>query len=384
MRKDREERYERPVDLARDIENSLAGRPLVAAPESKAYRTRKFLRRNKTAVRAVALVAVALSVGLGYRPAADEYREWSETKRMNAFEVLAQHPDPAVVTDAAARERIKATGKPWKIKHTASGIVMLLCPPGEFLMGSTEKHRQSGEVQHRRVIRKAFYLSKNEVSKAEWRSIAGSNMGGFKGDDLPVESVSWNVIHEDFLAASRGFFRLPSEAEWECACGSGTTTAYSFGDTITKDQSCFQSGNPVACGSLSANPWGFREMHGNIWEWVADAWASYPAEGGIGAARANRRGRGPRLARRRLVRLCVQLPRRQPRQRRPRGHGRPPRVPCREGTPLISSTLFPLSFTLRFFHIEHAERAISSRAVVGAGDEALGRRARQRPGHCRP
>jgi formylglycine-generating enzyme required for sulfatase activity len=181
-------------------------------------------------------------------------------------------------------------------------IELLKLPPGEFLMGSPapEKDRQGNEVQHRRVIRKAFYLSQNEVSKAEWRAIAGSDAGYFKGDGLPVESVSWNHIREDFLAASRGFFRLPSEAEWEYACRAGTTTAYSFGDTITKEQACFQTGKPVACGSLPANPWGFHEMHGNVWEWVEDAIAPYPNDGGTeeparaaeGGASSNRVLRG--------------------------------------------------------------------------------------------
>jgi formylglycine-generating enzyme required for sulfatase activity len=233
---------------------------------------------------------VALAVGLGYRPATEAYREWSETRRMNAFEVLAQDPDPAVVTDADARERIKATGKPWKIRHTASGIVMLLCPPGEFLMGSpeTETNRRESETQHKRAIRAAFYLSQNEVSKAEWRMMTGKDPGYFKGDPLPVESVTWNDTQEDFVAPSRGFFRLPSEAEWEYACRAGTTTAYSFGDTITTEQARFDGRDgPVACGSFPANPWGFHDMHGNIWEWVEDAYAEYPKGGGTEeAARA--------------------------------------------------------------------------------------------------
>ena len=290
MRKDREERYERPLDLARDIGNYLAGQPLVAAPESRAYRLRKFLRRNKTAVQATALVVIALTVGLGFRPAAEAfhewYHEWSETKRMNAFEVLAQDPDPTVVTDADARERIKATGKPWKIRHTASGIVMLLVPPGEFLMGSPEsdKDHRHDETQHKRVIRSAFYLSQFEVSKAEWRAIAAKDAGSFKADRLPVESVSWNNIHENFLAPSRDFFRLPSEAEWEYACRAGTTTAYSFGDAITNERARFGGNDnkhgPVACGRFPANPWGFHDMHGNVWEWVEDVYADYPKDGG--------------------------------------------------------------------------------------------------------
>ena len=299
MRKEPQNRYQSALELRRDIDLYLEGKPIGAGPDTLGYRTRKFLRRNKTAVRAVALVAVALSVGLGYRPAADAYREWSETKRMNAFEVLAQDPDPAVVTDAAARERIKATGKPWKIKHEVSGIVMLLVPSGEFLMGSpeTEKDRLRNEVQHKRVIRQAFYLSQNEVSRAEWRAIAGSDPGAFKGDDMPVESVSWENIHDKFVRPSRGFFRLPSEAEWEYACRAGTTTAYSFGDTITKEQACFGNQKPVACGSLPANAWGFHEMHGNIWEWVEDAYADeYPKGGGTEEAARTAEG-GARVLR---------------------------------------------------------------------------------------
>ena len=190
---------------------------------------------------------------------------------------------PVPITDADARERIKATGKPWKIRHTVSGIVMLLVPPGEFLMGSpeTETDRSEDETQHKRVISAAFYLSQNEVSKAEWRAVTGKDAGRFKGDALPVESVSWNDIQEDFVAPSRGFFRLPSEAEWEYACRVGTTTAYSFGDTITTKQARFGAGDdPVACGSFPANPWGFHDMHGNVWEWVEDVYAGYPKDGG--------------------------------------------------------------------------------------------------------
>ena len=300
MRKEPQQRYQTAIDLRRDIDSYLEGKPIGAGPDSFAYRARKFLRRNRTVVKAAALVVVALAVGLGFRPASDAYREWSETKRMHAYEVLAQDPDPAVVTDADARERIKATGKPWKIRHTASGIVMLLCPPGEFLMGSpeTEKDRPSDERQHKRVIRSAFYLSQFEVSNAQWRAMTGKDAGYFKGDGLPVESVSWNMIHDEFLVASRDFFRLPSEAQWEYACRAGTTTAYSFGDTITQEQARFGiDDGPVACGKFPANPWGLHDMHGNVWEWCEDAYGPYPSQGGteeaatvVGAFRVLRGG----------------------------------------------------------------------------------------------
>ena len=299
MRKEPQHRYPTATHLAEDIQRYLKGEPLDAAPESRGYRVRKWLRRNRTAVRGVAIGAVMLAVGLSIPPLKAKVDDMREVARMNAYKVLAQEPDPSVVTDADARERIKATGKPWKIRHTASGIVMLLCPPGEFLMGSpeTETDRGEDETQHKRVIRAAFYLSRNEVSKAEWRAVTGKDAGRFKGDALPVESVSWNDIQEDFVAPSRGFFRLPSEAEWEYACRAGTTTAYSFGDTITTKQARFGAGDdPVACGSFPANPWGFHDMHGNVWEWVEDAYDEYPKGGGTEEAASTAEG-GARVLR---------------------------------------------------------------------------------------
>jgi len=200
-------------------------------------------------------------------------------------EVLDQRPDPAVVTDAAARARMEATGLPWKVRDKKTGVVMLLCPPGEFMMGSpaSEARRVDDETQHRRVIRTAFYLSETEVTQEVWEKAMGANPSYFKGATGPVEQVSWNDCVR--FCESSGL-RLPTEAEWEYACRAGTTTAYSFGDTITEKQARFGSGDgPVACGSFPANPWGFHDMHGNVWEWVEDEYGEYPKEGGTEVAR---------------------------------------------------------------------------------------------------
>jgi serine/threonine protein kinase/formylglycine-generating enzyme required for sulfatase activity len=265
MRKDREERYERPLDLARDVENYLAGRPLDAAPEWPEYRVRKWLRRNRKGVLAAMLAVAALGLGFAAIPAHARYRDWVETRRVTAFEVLEAEPDPAIVTDQKAYKRIKAIGKPWKIRHVASGIVMLLVPHGEYLRGPFDQLR-------RRYVFEPFYLSQREVSKAEWRAMVGTDIGGFAGDELPVEQVSWNLVQSRFLSAARGALRLPFADEWEYACRAGTTTLFSFGDTIDAEQVCFRSTSPVACGSLPANPWGFHEMHGNVAEWIDDTY----------------------------------------------------------------------------------------------------------------
>ena len=146
---------------------------------------------------------------------------------------------------------------------------MLLCPPGEFMMGSpaSEAGRSDDEAQHRVTITKPFYLSETEVTQEVWQKVMGANPSNFEGASNPVEQVSWNDCQK--FCQSSGL-RLASESEWEYACRAGTTTAYSFGASITQQQANFDATRTVACGSLPANQWGLREMHGNVWEWCED------------------------------------------------------------------------------------------------------------------
>jgi formylglycine-generating enzyme required for sulfatase activity len=191
-----------------------------------------------------------------------------------------------VVTDAAARARMTATKLPWKVRDRKTGIMMLLCPPGEFTMGSpaSEALRKDDEAQHSVTITKAFYLSETEVTQEVWQKVMGANPSNFKGGSNPVEQVSWNDC-QSFCQSSG--LRLATESEWEYACRAGTTTAYSFGASITQQQANFASPKgTVACGSLPANQWGFREMHGNVWEWCEDGYET-TGSGEQGAVKGN-------------------------------------------------------------------------------------------------
>ena len=215
------------------------------------------------------------------------------------YEIVAAEPDPAVVTDAEARARMTATKLPWKVRDRKTGIVMLLCPPGEFMMGSpaSEAGRKDNEAQHSVTITKAFYLSETEVTQEVWQKVRGANQSKYKGANNPVELVSWNDCQK--FCQSSGL-RLATESEWEYACRAGTTTAYSFGASITQQQANFDSPSKtgrgtVACGSLPANQWGFREMHGNVWEWCEDRyedWASFTQDAVNGNSPSNRVLRG--------------------------------------------------------------------------------------------
>jgi formylglycine-generating enzyme required for sulfatase activity len=186
-------------------------------------------------------------------------------------EVLRQDPDPAVVIDAAARARMAATKLPWKVRDRKTGIVMLLCPPGEFMMGSpaSEAGRQDDEAQHRVAITKAFYLSETEVTQESWRRVMGRNPSVFqKSFSNPVEQVSWNGC-QSFCRSSG--LRLPTESEWEYACRAGTTGAHA-GDLPSMAWFGDNSGTrPV--GQLKPNGWGLYDMHGNVWEWCEDGYA---------------------------------------------------------------------------------------------------------------
>ncbi|KAF5412531.1 MAG: Hercynine oxygenase [Candidatus Methanocomedens sp.] len=160
----------------------------------------------------------------------------------------------------------------------------VLIQPGDFDMGSpaNETGRQDNEGPvHHVTISEAFYLSKYEVTQKQWHEVMGDNPSHFKGDDLPVENVSWNDVQEFIKKFNKKEnthkYRLPSEAEWEYAARAGTTTRYSFGDKYSKLEEYAwyikNSGDKThPVGKKGANPWGLYDVHGNIWEWVQDEW----------------------------------------------------------------------------------------------------------------
>ena len=172
---------------------------------------------------------------------------------------------------------------------------MIYCPPGEFMMGSpmTEEGRSDSddEAQHRVILTKGFWLGRYPVTQKQWKSVMGNNPSDFKGDDLPVEQVSWKDC-QGFIkrvnAALGCGARLPTEAEWEYACRAGTTTAYFWGNTLNGDKANCDGNYP--CGTetkgpylgkttpvrrYAPNPWGFYDMHGNGWEWCDDWYGDY-------------------------------------------------------------------------------------------------------------
>jgi formylglycine-generating enzyme required for sulfatase activity len=179
---------------------------------------------------------------------------------------------------------------------SVKGVVqrMRLILPGEFKMGSPEheKERLDRETLHDVLLTERFWLAESACTQALWQAVMGENPSRFKGPQRPVEQVSWEDCKTFIDKINRlkpGLdLCLPTEAQWEYACRSGTETPFWFGDNITPEQVNYDGNVPYAGGkkgkyreetadvkSLPCNGWGLYQMHGNVWEWCADWYGEY-------------------------------------------------------------------------------------------------------------
>ena len=157
-------------------------------------------------------------------------------------------------------------------------------------------------------------MGKYEVTQQQWRAIMGNNPSYFKGDNRPVEKVSWNDAQQyiNKLKGKTGkHYRLPTEAEWEYAARGGQKYTYAGSNDV--DAVAWYSANSGSkthdVGQKRANGYGLYDMSGNVWEWCQDWYASdyyrnspctNPSGPSSGSIRVNRGGSWfnyPRLVR---------------------------------------------------------------------------------------
>lgn len=184
-------------------------------------------------------------------------------------------------------------------------LTMVLIPPGQFLMGSTDEERSrflaemkaannqlgieripSEGPQHLVTISRAFLLGKCEMTQAQWEAVMRTNPSKFQAASNPVEQVSWDDtqrmlerLNEQCREQGTKFV-LPTEAQWEYACRAGTTAPWCCGDNEATlrgfawfKANAQQKTHPV--GALRPNAWGLHDMHGNVREWCADRYGPH-------------------------------------------------------------------------------------------------------------
>jgi formylglycine-generating enzyme required for sulfatase activity len=188
-------------------------------------------------------------------------------------------------------------------------LEMMQIPSGTFLMGSPpdELDNFSREQPQHEVTVPSFFMARTPITQSQWRAVAAypkveidldPEPSEFKGDNRPVEQVSWDDAIEFCRRLSQKSdrtYRLPSEAEWEYACRAGTTTPFHFGETLSDELAnyCAQDresgGNQykgvygrgmlgkyrketIEVGQFPSNSFGLYDMHGNVLEWCEDVW----------------------------------------------------------------------------------------------------------------
>ncbi len=210
------------------------------------------------------------------RPPLGQVRTLESVNKLRSLPSEERQQDFAPIEETPA-PKPKSKSSPSNFTEDLNGVKleMIYIPGGEFTMGSNQY--DDGKPPHP-VELSRFFIGKYQVIQAQWEAVMGANPSKWKGDELPVECVSWeNAVEfcEKLWKATGTKYRLPTEAEWEYACRAGSTTWYCFGDDFKSlgDYAWYcensdRKTHPV--GQKKPNAWRLYDMHGNVLEWCQD------------------------------------------------------------------------------------------------------------------
>ena len=275
----------------------------------KLYQEAEALYDNKKNKEALEKINQALSMF-------PEDQAYNFLKQRIRFKLEQQEQDGQ---NAANAERPGANSGGSRKTFVVNGVEFAFrwIPAGSFWMGSPKGEmgrNPSDEKQHQVTLTKGFWMMETEVTQRQWKAVMGTNPSYFKGDNLPVERVSWNDCQEFCKkCAQLGLpVQLPTEAQWEYACRAGSTTALPNGNIRILGMNNAPALDPIAwyggnssqgfkgqsntdsrkwsqmqypggpCGThqvgmKTPNAWGLYDMIGNVWEWCADWYGNYPS-----------------------------------------------------------------------------------------------------------
>ena len=196
--------------------------------------------------------------------------------------------EPAKPSAAKRTNSSGATSSAANAKLTLNNLTanMVYVSGGTFTMGATSEQGSDAYYDEKpvhSVTLSSFYICKYEVTQALWNAVMGSNPSNWKGDDLPVETVSRDdcqTFIRKLNALTGKNFRLPTEAEWEFAArGGNNSRGYKYAGSNNIETVAWYDGNSGnkthAVGTKSPNELGLYDMSGNVWEWCQDRYGSY-------------------------------------------------------------------------------------------------------------
>jgi formylglycine-generating enzyme required for sulfatase activity len=210
----------------------------------------------------------------------------------SAYQSRRQSPSLAAERRFTERFKISYPPAPGQSVRIGNEFIVRWIPAGRFIMGTpetedTKPYRSTNEIQHKVVFHRGFFLCETECTQSQWASVMGTRPSRFRGDQLPVEQVSWSEAvefcnnltakhHREARLPEGWAWRLPTEAEWEYAARAGMEgQRYGALDAIA----WYSANTPKITqlvGRKQANAWGLHDMLGNVWEWCSDWYGNYP------------------------------------------------------------------------------------------------------------